>query len=758
MYAYITYSGDYEIPYYDFRRVILKKMRKFAILVTSTALSLGITTTIGQAQSPNEPQNERIAIEVQSDEVNVSKSELIKKFKSLFPNKFDFLLDNDFHLSNAHHYPDDARIRYDLSFHKMINGKDIYGSVTFVGDNLDVEFFHYSPVTTGDALFPAKVSKQQAQKIAEDFLNNLPKGKNYELNPMNTNYYYSNQLITEPIRYDFSFILKENNIPIADQQIYITVLGNGDITQFNQYMQNSSNVTFDDVKQIKSNEEILNELKDNLAVQLKYQVNYDYRTGKESLALVYQPNINLGIHAISGEWQTVNGFTKEVPTVGKVDLLSTKQLPAKFNGITVDQAKNIAQELLKIDSDKVKLNISTVHEYENEYGQPFLSIYYSYDWDYGGYGSTIEMNKLTGEIVSYHDLKKEVLRELGEPRDQTTISKSDAQAKAIEYLNEWVPSYLHNYAKPINEPYSDHGRGIYHFEFPRVVNGIIVEGSSIAVSINSDGSLYSLYVNHREFDNWPSINNVISSEVAKKTFIEALSLNLQYIRPYNENSSHYNLVYTPIYNENQFSYLNATTGKWQSWNSDTEFPQVTHPTAGDELNYLIQNRILEVDAKTFNADSSITNGEAIKVLVKSLSYFYDYDYIREQEITTQTFKDIDTNHPLYSVIEQAVRIGILNPDDEFNPDASLTKEHLAVWYIRALGLDLAAKNFNIYNIDLKDKDLIDSKYVGYVALADSLKLVTADNNQFNPKQEVTFADLATSIFPLAHAIHENRRY
>ncbi|SOC37118.1 hypothetical protein SAMN05877842_10349 [Ureibacillus acetophenoni] len=734
----------------------MKKMRKFAILVTSTALTLGITTTIGQAQSPIESQSERIAIEVQSDEVNVSKSELIKKFKSLFPSKFDFLSENDFHLSNAHHYPDDARIRYDLSFHKLINGKDIYGSVSFVGDNLDIEFFYYSPITSADALFPAKVSKEEAQKIAENFLSKLPNGSNYELSPTYTDYYY-NQLITEPIRYDFSFIRKQNNIPIADQQVYITVLGNGEIIQFNQFMQNSSKVTFDDVNQVKSKEEMLAKMKENLAVRLKYQINYDYRTGKESLALVYQPTINLGIHAINGEWQTVNGFTKDAPTVGGIELLSTKQLPAKYDGITVEQAKKLVQELLKIDSDKVKLNISSVNEYENEYGQPFLSIYYSYDWDYGGYGSTLEINKQTGEIVSYHDLKKEVLRELGEPKDQTTITKGEAQEKAIAYLNEWVPSYLHQYAKPINEPYSEEGRGIYHFEFPRVVNGIIVEGSSISVAVSSDGSLYSLYINHRQFDNWPSVSNVISSEIAKKTYIEALNLNLQYIRPYYENSTHYNLVYTPIYNQNPFSYLDATSGKWQSLNSDTELPQVTHPIAEEELNYLIQNRILEVDTKTFNADQSITNGEALKVLVKSLSYFYEYDYLRQQEIVTQTYKNIDANHPLYSVVEQAVRIGILDPNEAFNPETLLTKEQLAVWYIRALGLELAAKNFNIYNIDLTDKESIDSKYVGYVALADSLKLVTAENNEFKPKQEVTYANLATSIFPLAHAIHENRK-
>ncbi len=185
---------------------------------------------------------------------------------------------------------------------------------------------------------------------------------------------------------------------------------------------------------------------------------------------------------------------------------------------------------------------------------------------------------------------------------------------------------------------------------------------------------------------------------------------------------------------------------------------VTHPTAEEELNYLIQNKILDVkDAKTFNADASITNGDALKILVKSLSYFYVYDTV-EVENKTQTFDNIGPKHNLYTVVEQAARMGILDPNDSFNPDSKLTREQLAVWYIRALGLDLAAKNYDIYKLDIVDKDNVKSEYVGYVAIANALQLLTAENKHFNPKKEITYADIATSIFKLARNIHGNRTY
>ena len=79
----------------------------------------------------------------------------------MFPNKFDFLTNNDFHMGGSHFYPDDERLRYDLSFSKTINGKQLYGSIGFVGENLEIEHFYYQPPTEADALFPAKGLKRR---------------------------------------------------------------------------------------------------------------------------------------------------------------------------------------------------------------------------------------------------------------------------------------------------------------------------------------------------------------------------------------------------------------------------------------------------------------------------------------------------------------------------------------------------------------------------------------------------------------------
>lgn len=729
-------------------------MRKVGILFTSTALSLGLATSVVHAQTQVGSQQDKIAIEVQSAETNVSKTVFIKKLKDLFPNQFNFLSENDFQLSNAHHYPDDERIRYDLSFHKTVDGKEAYGSVTFVGTDLEIESFYYEPVNVKEALFPPKISKDEAQEIALNLIKKLPNGTNYELDK-NLDNYYSNQLITDPIRYEFTFVQKVNNIPVQDKRIQITVLGNGEITQLYHFSSPGDKATFDDSKKVISEQTILQKIKNNLSVNLKYRINYDYSTGEQAIDLVYQPTVLYGINALSGDWQTANGFSKNPPIKANIEKLTANPLPPKENGITVEEARAIAKQLLEIDSEKVKLTIFGVDEYENENGQAILNINFSYDWEYGGFGSSFEMNKSTGEILNYHDVKSEVLRNLGETPEKGDLTQDQGEQKAIEYLKQWVPSYLHQYAKPIDEPYLDKESGVYHFTFPRVVNGILVDGNHISVSIDSNGELYSLFVHHQEKGDWPSVSNIISADNAKQLITDSLSLKLQYMKDgSNPNSSHYSIVYTPIYNGDESSFLDATTGKWNSLYQNKEFERVTHPTAEEELNYLIQNEILKVaDVSQFNADASISNGEALSILVKSLSYFYVYE-VPQQENINQTFENISPNHPYYQIVERAVRMGILDSKDSFNPNDTLTREQLAVWYVRTLGLDLAARNSNIFKLTIADANKVNSKYVGYVALANAMEVLPAKNNLFDPKGEVTYADIASSIFDLSHKLHE----
>lgn len=740
------------------------KIKRIGISLTALAMSFGIMS-VASAETTQVPQVERLQIEVASKDTTITKNDLIKKFKELFPKKFDSLSTNDFNMSSGHYFPEDKTVRYELSFSKMIQGKDIHGSITFAGDNLVVENLYLQPVGEADALFPSKVSKEEAQKIAYDFIKEFSGGEKYQLEKNNSNnyYYYFNQLLTEPIRYNFSFVRTENEVEIPDQRMEVTVFGNGEISQFYRYPVSNAANTFDDVKKIKNENEVLSRVQNNLNLQLQYQILHDYRTNERSVQLVYNPSQQfIGVHAINGKWQTINGFTTKLADSKKIEKLVQKPLAPRKNGINVEDAKKIAKELLSINSDKITLKMNSVVESTNSNGKEVIRVDYMYEYQNNGFGTSMELDKQTGEILQFHNMRNDVYREMGQNlNNNKKITSSQALTKAIDYLKKWVPSYLHNYAKPITEPNFDEKSGIYYFSFPRLVNGIVVSGDEISVSVNADGSLNSLFVNAQEIDNWPSTKGILSQKEAEKLFKDALSLKLQYTKENSlEETKHYSLVYVPVYNEKSFTSLDATTGKWTSMFGEKDYPIVSHSTAEEELNYLIQNNILDVKDSNFNADTTVKKGEALKTLVRSISYFYE-EYYPQQKEFHQTFDSIGPKHPYYHVVERAVAMGILDSKDgNFNPEANVTREELAVWYIRVLGLEQAAKHAEIYKLDLQDAN--DVTYTGYVALANKLQLLPAENNQFKPKQTVTYADLAVSTIRLAHKVYErnnaNRYY
>ena len=204
----------------------MKNFRKTGMLTLSTVLSLGIIVpTAGAAALANEPQ-EQVHFEVAQADPDVTKSDLIKKFKEFFPNQFNFLNNSDFNMDSGDYYPEDDAIRYNLSFHKNIKGKTVHGSMRFRGEDLEIESFYYEPINQADALFPAKITREEAKKTALEFLGKFPKENEYKLET-DFNYYSGNQTLTEPIRYSFSFVRTENQVPISDQNVQVTVLGNG---------------------------------------------------------------------------------------------------------------------------------------------------------------------------------------------------------------------------------------------------------------------------------------------------------------------------------------------------------------------------------------------------------------------------------------------------------------------------------------------------------------------------------------------------
>ncbi|RSL28840.1 hypothetical protein D7Z54_34350, partial [Salibacterium salarium] len=88
-------------------------------------------------------------------------------------------------------------------------------------------------------------------------------------------------------------------------------------------------------------------------------------------------------------------------------------------------------------------------------------------------------------------------------------------------------------------------------------------------------------------------------------------------------------------------------------------------------------------------------------------------------------------------------------EDTFPVNDTLTREELAVWIVRSMELEEAAKHADIYDLPFEDADDITEEYAGYAALAYAEDILQGSDNHFNPDDEVTLAHLAVTCFRLA---------
>ncbi|MER2237078.1 MAG: hypothetical protein ABS892_03305, partial [Psychrobacillus sp.] len=113
-------------------------MKKMGIILTASALSLGMLSATANASYTTGTQPYNVVSQVAATDVLVSKEELLKKFKASFPGVFDSIKPSEFYM-RSYDNPYENTTRHSMSFHKQEKGKEISGSIGFYGDNYEIE-------------------------------------------------------------------------------------------------------------------------------------------------------------------------------------------------------------------------------------------------------------------------------------------------------------------------------------------------------------------------------------------------------------------------------------------------------------------------------------------------------------------------------------------------------------------------------------------------------------------------------------------
>ncbi|WP_100405501.1 S-layer homology domain-containing protein [Bacillus solitudinis] len=726
-------------------------LSKVGILSLSAMLGIGIfaptVSATSQADHPEEHQ-----IKVSSLETSLSeKEELIERLHELFPGRYDFLDGQDFHI-DEYRYPewDDEDVeRVSLYFQKELgNNKYFYGSLEFIGEDRKLQHFQSEPVDVEGAMYPAKVSQEEAKEIAASFVDRVANGKSYRLREgQGAHYHWRNRTLTEPIEYEFYYEKLQNGVPVSSQGLTVVVLGNGEITRYHSGEHVSSELTFEANKNTLAKEEVLKTMMNTLDVELRYIIEHDYLKDEAKARLTYIPRPYFeGIHAVDGKWLVAQKFVDELPKQLEIKKLDAG-VTSEPKPVTKEEVKKMAEALLEKETDNGTLHIESVTEEKMGELETF-SVSYSYRTNNGGHGTNFNVNKQNGEIISFYDVSKGY-----DNQQSVNLSYEEGLEAAVKAIKTFAPHSMNQYSYPIDVHYKSAENGVYSFHFPLIKNGLVVDGSALYVSISAeDGAIVSFNNYPLLVEEWPEVELAVSKEQALEAFKENIDVQLTYQNLYrSEKQHHFYLLYTPKFQDN-YAYFDATKGEWTQTNVEVptpSLPSLEGHWAEDEINYLIDSSILKIeDPESFHPNQKVSKGTALEVLVKSIFYVEEYRY---EQNPKQTFDNIDKNHPLYAVVELAVKKNILDANEKtLDLDKEISREELAYWFIRALEFENVAKYQDIYQVPFIDRTKINNDYLGHVALAYAFGIFQGDaKQQFRPQENVTLAQLSVTNFRFA---------
>ncbi|SFO89750.1 YcdB/YcdC domain-containing protein [Salibacterium halotolerans] len=733
--------------------------RKLGVISLSAALAVSAYASGVSAEEAGTDQvkaADEQMVKISSADVNFTKEDLINRFNELFPSRFDSLENSDFRMSHLRGPGSEEDVlTHHLSFDReTTDGKRVYGNVRFIGEELQLQSFNYQPGNVPDALYPAEVTQQEAEDVAREFVNNTAAGDYTLSEQQRPTIIAGNQTLTEPVQYQFTFQRMKNGIPVQNQTIHATVLGNGELSRYSNgtYQQSAS---YEDQEGIVAKEEAETSIKENLDLRLQYAVQRDYTTNEENVSLVYVPSPTIqGVHAKTGEWSINNSFVSELPEKEQLNRLREEPLEEKTSPVSREDVKQMAKDLLTVSED-AELNIRSVQETERN-GVAVFSLQYMIQRGNSGHGTSVVVEKETGDIVSFRNV------DYSERSLEKNLSREEALEAAVEAAETYGSSFVHEYAYPVDNGISNSGiEGTYRFSFPQVKNGLPVQGRSLHITVSAeDGELVS-FNNRRNGDitNWPDPENAVDKETALQDYKNELNAELSYAsHDLQADTNTYHLIYQPSYQSNGL-YYDAAAGEWTepqlTQNESSTEEVITDHWAADQINYMVQSGILSADeGEELKPNEAVSKGTALEMLMKSMESFYPGNPNEEQ---TATFENIQPDHSSFQVVEQAVESGVINSENSTFPvDETLTREELAVWIVRILNLEQAAKHKDIYSLPFEDTNEISEEYAGHVALAHAEGILQGSDNQFNPDDDVTLAHLAVTCFRLAEKQPNNQ--
>ncbi|MEG6520457.1 YcdB/YcdC domain-containing protein [Desulfotomaculum sp. 1211_IL3151] len=557
-----------------------------------------------------------------------------------------------------------------------------------------------------------------------------------------------------PVEYYYNFNRVANGIVFPGNNIYIRISGDtGELLGFG--LNWDEKTSFPSAAGRISPTEAEKVIGQN--IELVYYRPWTNGAKDTPVKLVYRvkKGANLMVDAFTGkvvEGQLYEGYDRAMGGEAKKESASRNEMtPAEQ--AEVDKIKNLLSAEKAMD--KVKNIVSVPAELKlmesrlnQDYQYPEQK-QWTFHWNNEKNTTDVQsisaaVNAVTGELVYYNIWKKGFdERKTAAP----AVSVEQARQKAEDFIKKQQPKRLAEIKldNSLNSDYLEKGiTRNYHFSYLRVVNGIPFTNNGFEIEVDGNtGEITNYQMNWWDVK-FPDKSQEIGHAKASSIFLSGGGLGLEYINTdRGANQPKVNLVYRL---KDRPSYLlDAKSGQYLNTRGDviapketTDFTDISGHPGAEAIKQLAKANIVKAADGKFYPDRNITKIEALEMLVASRGWYVSgpYDLLKEGK---------DKEEEKKRLLNAAVSLGIIQPDDTKDLAKELTRLELAKLMINTLDYDGVAKLAQIYTLPTRDAQLVPDQLRGYAALSLGLGLQTDNQGNYVPNENVSRGHAAISL-------------
>ncbi|MCX8129630.1 MAG: S-layer homology domain-containing protein [Clostridia bacterium] len=606
-----------------------------------------------------------------------------------------------------------------------------------------------------------KFSRQEAKAKAEGFIKKINADAFSQVRVSEIN----NQPMMES-NYYFNFDRMVNGIPFYNNNIGVSV--NSETGEVQSYYYNwNDGLVFPDKAKAINLDAAKKAYIEKLGLRLVYR--YNYENEKLSLFAVYTPKYgsSYAIDALSGDKVQFDPYYGDgyggggiVSTIVKDEMVQGANLtPEEIAAIDElsDLISQEAAEKIAREFDKLKLtsefklsgaNLSRNWPLRDEYTWSLNFHKEATKPDGSGYVYiNAGINAKTGEITSF---------------SRSVNNGENAKAKFTEeQAKQAVEEFLKSFkADKLKDVEFDDSNSFYYplrsgseeqtyfnFNYTRKVNGAYFPDNKLTIGFDAvSGEVTSFNMNWFDTE-FPTIDKKLDiSKVYEKLF-SVIGLELQYKAKYpydfyykgvmpESSKLDVKLVYAlkpgkPEYFDVNTGVLLDYNGKPYKENKPVVYTDIKGHSAEKQITVLSEYGV-SLEGPKFRPNENITQLDFLNLLSKTMNYYYG------PVVSSSSSKDDIDN--LYKFL---IREGVVK-EAEKKASAAVTREEAVKFIIRAMKYDKVADIKGIYKCSFKDANKINPDLLGYVSIAQGLKIVTGST--FNPKSKLTRAQTAVMIY------------